>query len=182
MTGEPDIIELSTAQKTQLLALGLEAESDYQQDRECRADSLYDVLTHPLPLGSAAVNSLPAPLRGLSRNVRSIAGDPLIELLTTPDTNISAIEAIKEYAKNSGQSAKSEDRTEIFLSVYYAAIASGLTFHGRKISQHPFKHLADAFGKLAEEPWIHAKLRDLMSRARELCDSKLRQAGNSDQL
>ncbi|MHC4117918.1 MAG: hypothetical protein ACYSWO_10470 [Planctomycetota bacterium] len=180
MTDEPEKIELSAGQKTRLLHLGLEAAPDTREGQERKADLLYDVLDRPLSVDSPAVNSLPTPLRGLSRSVRSIAGAPLVELLIGSDTNISAIEAIKEYAKQSGKAAKSDDQTDVFLSVYYAAIASGLLFHGRKITEHSYKHLAEAFGALTEKDWIQEELSDLMTRARQHCNKKISRVDGSN--
>ncbi len=179
MTEEPEKIELSLERKKELLNFGLETAAEGRQDEEYKADTLYDVLNRPLPVDSRAINSLPAPLRGLSRSVRSIAGAPLVELLMGSDTDISAIKAIKEYAKHSGRSADSEDRTEVFLSVYYAAIASGLVFHGTKITEHSYEHLAEAFGSLAGKDWISDETRNLFSKAREYCAEKT-QAGRLD--
>lgn len=180
MADEPDRIELSAGQKTQLLHLGLEAAPDSRQTQERKADLLYDVLDRPLFVDSPAVNSLPAPLRGLSRNVRSIAGAPLVELLTGSDTNIVALEAVKQYAKRAGKLAKSDDQTEVFLSVYYAAIASGLLLHGRKITEHSYTHLAEAFGVLMDKDWVQEQLRDLMTRATRHCNKKIGRADGSN--
>lgn len=180
MTEEPREIELSAEQKTELLNIGLKAATEEQEPSEHKADLLYDILNHPLPVDGPAVNMLPAPLRGLSRKVRSIAGAPLIELLTHSDTSISTIEAIKEYAKQSGKSAESEDRADIFLAVYYGAIASGLVFHGRKISEHSYEHLTGAFGSLADKAWMQEGITDLVARAQKHCDNEIGQVGRSN--
>lgn len=173
MTEERGEIELSAEQKTELLHLGLEATTGGPDDN---ADMLYDILNRPLPTNSPATNMLPAPLRGLTRKVRSIAGAPIVELLKSSETSISEMEAVKEYAKRSGRSAVSEDLTEVWLSVYYAAIANGLLFHGRKITEHSYQHLSEAFGALAAKDWIQQELSDLMTRAQHWCNEKISQA------
>jgi len=180
MTEEREKIELSAEQKTELLNVGLEAAAEDQEASEHKGDLLYDILNHPLPLDGPAVNILPAPLRGLSRRVRSIAGAPLIERLTCSDTSISTIEAVKEHAKRSGKSVESEDRAEVLLSVYYAAIASGLVFHGRKITDHSYEHLAEAFTALTEKDWMADDLTELLTKAQKHCQAELGEVGNPD--
>ncbi|MHC4566681.1 MAG: hypothetical protein ACYTE3_13095 [Planctomycetota bacterium] len=177
MTEEPEEIKLSTEQKTELLHIGLEAAAGGTQDK---ADLLYDILSNPLPLDASAVNMLPAPLRGLSRRVRSVAGAPIVELLKSPDTSMSTIETIKEYAKRSGKSAGSEYLTEVFLSIYYAAIACGLMFHGRKITEHSWDHLVEAFRSLAEKDWVQEELVNLLKRAQEYCGREIGQVDRPD--
>ncbi len=177
MVEKPEKIELSPDQKTELLHIGLGASSVGAEDK---ADLLYDILNNPLPVDSPAINMLPIPLKGLSRKVRSIAGAPLVELLTRSDTSISAIEAIKEYAKQSGMSTESEDRAEIFLAVYYGAIASGLVFHSRKVSEHSYEHLTGAFGSLADKEWMQEGLMDLVARAQKHCDNEIGQVDRSN--
>jgi hypothetical protein len=177
MTEEPEEIRLSTEQKTELLHIGLEAAAGGKQDK---TDLLYDLLSNPLPLDASAVNMLPAPLRGLSRKVRSVAGAPIVELLTSPKTDISTIEAVKEYAKKSGKSAESEALKEVLLSVYYAAIASGLVFHGRKITEHSHEHLIRAFGLLTDKDWMREGLTDLVARAQKHCDNEIGQVDRSN--
>ena len=180
MTEESEKIELSAEQKTELLNIGLEAAAEDQEASEHKGDLLYDILNHPLPVDGLAVNMLPAPLRGLSRKVRSIAGAPIVELLTSSETSISTIDAIKEYAKKSGRSAESENRTETMLSVYYAAIASGLVFHGSKITDHSYEHLAEAFAALTEKDWMADDLTELLTKAQKHCQAELGEVGGPD--
>ena len=158
MAGEQDKFELSSKQKTQLLNLGLKTAPADIEGQESREDLLYDVLRHPLPLDVSKINLLPPPLRGLSRRVRSITGAPLSELLTDSNTDIAALEKIKEYTKQSGKSTKSEGQMDVLFAIYYAAIASGLLFHDRKITEHSYDHLANAFESLAEKNWIIKKV------------------------
>jgi len=55
------------------------------------------------------------------------------------------------------------------IAVYYAAIASALVFHGRKVTRNPWPHLDASFARLADEPWIGGELADLFARASRLC-------------
>lgn len=169
MAEESEKIELGTEQKAELLKFGLEAAAEDQEDEEYKADLLYDILNHPLPVDGPVINILPTPLRGLSRKIRPIAGAPLIELLTRSDTSISIIEAIKEYAKESGTAGSSEDKNDVFLAVYYAAIASALVFHDEKITQHSYKDLEQFFSSFTEKDWVIEEIKGLFHGAQRLC-------------
>lgn len=170
MAEESEKIELGAKQKTELLKFGLKAAAEDREDEEYKADLLYDILNHPLQVDGPAINMLPAPLRGLSRKIRPIAGAPLIELLTRSDTSISTIEAIKEYAKESGTTGNSEDKNDVFLAVYYAAIASALLFHNKRITQHSYKDLEQFFSLFTEKDWILEEIKGLFRKARIHCE------------
>ena len=71
---------------------------------------------------------------------------------------------------------------EIFLSVYYAAIASGLVFHGRKITEHSYAHLMEAFQSLSGEKWLQEGLVDILKPAHEFCKDRVGQADFSNGL
>ena len=161
---------MGTEQKAELLKFGLEAAAEDREDEEYKADLLYDILNHPLQVDGPAINLLPAPLRGLSRKIRPIAGAPLIELLTRSDTSISTIEAIKQYAKESGTTGSSEDKNNVFLAVYYAAIASALVFNHKKITQHSYKDLEQFFSSFTEKNWVLEEIKGLFRKARIHCE------------
>ena len=129
-------IKLTPSQKTQLFSLGLREPLPEQDVDEQKADLLYDILKRPLPNYEHLTDSLPNPLRGLSYKVRSVAGAPLGELIQDPNTDISLVTRIKEYAKQAGTSTSSEIEKGVFLVIYYAAIANALIFHNKKITQH----------------------------------------------
>lgn len=167
MAEESDKLNLTSKQKTQLLSLGLDGSLSEQEPDEQRADMLYDILKRPLPPDTSAYKSLPIPLKTVSLQMRSVAGKPLKELLLDPKTEIRTLERIKEYAKQSGKSAKSESETDVFLAVYYASIANGLVFHDTKISEHSDNHLRQAFELLTQKRWLPEQLTELLKRACE---------------
>ena len=136
MDKESKDIELTREQKTRLLSLGLDSEppEDDTDMEEKKADLLYEVLSHPMPVNTSVANSLPTALRGLCKRLHSIAGEPLGGLLQNPERGISIIKEVKEYAKQSGTSAKSEIESDIFLVIYYGTIANALLFHNQKIT------------------------------------------------
>ena len=182
MDKESKDIELTGEQKTRLLSLGLESEpaEDSTDIDEKKADLLYDVLSHPMPVDKSVVNSLPTALRGLCQRLHAVAGEPLGDLLQNPDRNISVIKEIKECAKQSGTSAKSEIESDIFLVIYYAGIANALLFHNQKITQHSYKDLEQFLCSFTKKDWVLEELTDLFTKAQEYCQKKLGEVGSSN--
>jgi hypothetical protein len=175
MSEKAENLDLTAKQKTRLLSLGLSSEaSEANTDsEEKRADLLYDILVRTLPVDGYIVDSLPPILRSLSGRLRSVAGEPLADLLQNPRTDISVIEKIKNYAKDypegSGTSGKSKAERDIFLTIYFAAIASAFLFHNKKITQHSYEGLKRSFSSYAQKSWVLDELRIHFKRAHEYC-------------
>jgi hypothetical protein len=49
------------------------------------------------------------------------------------------------------------------------AIASALVFHQHKISHHSYEKLDKAFTQLERKPWVWPELKDLLAKARAIC-------------
>jgi len=179
MDRESKDIELTGEQKTRLLSLGLDSEPA-EDEEEKKADLLYDVLSRPLPVDTSVVNSLPTALRGFCKRLSSVAGEPLGDLIQNPERGISVIEVIKEYAKQSGTSAKSEIESDIFLVIYYGAIANALLFHNQKITEHSYKDLEQFFCSFTQKDWVLDELTELFKKAQEYCREKLGEVNSSN--
>jgi len=175
MGEKPENLDLTAKQKTQLLSLGLSSEASETKidSEEKKANLLYDILVRTLPVDGSTVASLPPVLRNLSWKLSSLAGEPLGDLLQNPGTNISVIEKIKNYAKDYNEeseiSGKSKAEKDIFLAIYFAAIASASLFHNKKITQHSYEDLRRFFSYYAEESWVLEELRSLFKRAHDYC-------------
>src|SRR4030066_397591 len=89
------------------------------------------------------------------------------DLSRDPTTDIATIKKIKQYAKESGTSTDSKDEKDVFLAVYYAAIASALIFHYMKITQHSYIDLERFFDSFTKKDWILNELISLFTRGRE---------------
>jgi len=177
MDSKSQDFDLTRDQKSRLLRLGSSSRPQEwsPEGEQQKVDMLYDVISNSLPIDPSLVNSLPIVIRGLSSRLHSLAGQPIGDLLQDPTTNITTIERIKQYTKESGTSADSEDKREIFLTIYYAAIASALLFHNEKITQHSYEDLEQFFSSLSKKDWILNELVSLYTRAREYCLEKIQQ-------
>ena len=171
MDNESQDFDLSRHQKSRLLSLGLGSNPPKlsTDEVEQKADMFYDVLTRTLPVDPSVVDSLPAVLRGLSSGLQSLAGLPIGELLQDPKTDIATIKKIKQYAKESGTTGSSEDKNDVFLAVYYAAIASALVFHNEKITQHSYKDLEQYFSSFMQKDWVLEEIKELFHGAQNHC-------------
>ena len=173
--------DLNRHQKSRLLSLGVGSKSrkPCTDTVEKKEDMLYDILIRTLPIEPLVVESLPSVIKGLSSRLHSLAGKPIGELLQDPATDIDTIRKIKQYAKKSGTSTDSEDEKDVFLAVYYAAIASALIFHNQKITQHSYSDLQHFFSSFVQNDWILDELVSLFSRAQEYCLEKTRRENSS---
>jgi len=171
MDNESQDFDLSQNQKSRLLSLALGSKPrELSTDKvEQKADMLYDVLTRTLPVDPSVVDSLPSVVKGLSSRLHSIAGRPIGDLLQDHTTDIDTIRKIKQYAKESGTSTDSEDENDVFLAVYYAAIASALLFHNDKITKHSYKELERFFYSFTKKNWMLDELIGLFKKGQKYC-------------
>jgi len=174
MDNESEDFDLTQSQKSRLLSLGLEP--GYQKlsidPQHERANTLYDVLSRTLPIDPTLMDSLPSIMKKLSSRLRSLAGQPIGELLQNPGTNIVTIKKIKQHAKDLGTSSTSEAESDVLMAVYYAAIASALTFHSEKITQHSYKNLESFFNSFTRKEWMLGELIDLFNEAQKHCQEE----------
>jgi len=131
-----------------------------------------------LYLDPSVVDSLPDVVKGLSSGLQSLAGLPTGELLQDPTTEIATIKKIKQYARESGTSEDCEDKNDVFLVVYYAAIASAMVFNHKKITQHSYKDLEKFFYSFTEKDWVLDELTELFTKAQERYREKSEEVNN----
>lgn len=97
------------------------------------------------------------------------AGRALSQLLMNPQTDLAMVRTLKDYAKALSLSDAQGPEHTAAIAVYYAAIASALVFHGRKITRHSYETLRGAFSQLAEKNWLPREMKELFRRGREAC-------------
>lgn len=163
MTGKTDKLKLTDEQKTRLLNLALEPEASDKIDNtdEAKGDLLCDILRCPLP----ATDHPPGTTKAIATGFGSALGPSLGQLLNDPKTDVAMLRRIKDYAKVLGDHATGELEKDVFLAVYFAAIAAGLTYHGTRITKHSDHDLEEFFGVFAKAPWMARPLGELFSRA-----------------
>ncbi|MFC1764637.1 hypothetical protein ACFL6U_21535 [Planctomycetota bacterium] len=160
-------LRLNKKQTTRLLELGLQSDSELPQSNAdtLKEQLLVDALRSKLPIDQALEEALPAMIQSLARELESLSGSSLGELLTSPETSTEILVKIKDHAKERGNTAQKETEREIALAVYYAAIAAALVHHNTKISEHTDQNLKNAFNKLEQHAWMPTNLRTLFQEA-----------------
>ena len=163
MTGKTDNLKLTDEQKTRLLGLGLEPikPACRPDPDEERGDLLYDILRCPLP----PANHPSGIRKGAAAGLGSALGPSLGQLLTDPKIEVPVLRRIKEYAKVRGRRAGSEAEKDAFLAVYFAAIASALTFHNERITGHSDEDLIRFFDFFARSLWMPTDIAGLLADA-----------------
>jgi len=91
-------------------------------------------------------------------DTRSLAGKTLVEVLLDPRADLGLLRAVKECCKRLSLSLDSRAEAAIATTLYYAAMASALVYHDKKITRHSEDTLDEAFGSLIEKPWMASEL------------------------
>ena len=102
-----------------------------------------------------------------------LSGKTLVEVLLDPRTDIGLLRAIKECCKrlSSGSGVQGGDRCRHDLCTM-PRLASALVYHDKRITQHSYETLDEAFKLLIDKPWMDPELAGLFSQARGLCRGK----------
>jgi hypothetical protein len=164
---------LNDGQKTRLLSLALERDNPAAapSEDEQKGNLLRDILRCALPLEAPAPSTdvgLCPPYGGL----RAVAGPRLDELLLDRATDLVALKRIKEYAKALGKNAKSGIERDVFLAVYFAAIAAARVSRQECITAHTDEDLTQSLRFYAKVAWMPSNLKDLLVKAAEGCAQK----------
>jgi hypothetical protein len=169
VTGETDSLELNDRQKTRLLSLGLEPDRPVTppDENEQRGDLLCDILRCPLPADVSEHGAVPPGVGKPCPGFRTVAGPPLGELLQDPQTEVAVLRRVKEYAKSLGCNAGSEVEKDVFLAVYFAAIAAAMVFHNELITEHFARDLTQFLDSFAQAAWMPTDLKDLFSSGQQ---------------
>lgn len=79
---------------------------------------------------------------------------------------------MKDYFKYLSGKSTNETEHQIFISIYYAFIASALLHHNETMSSYSYKELADSFSRLLKEDWLPEYILKLYRQAQTCCCQK----------
>lgn len=153
-----------------LLGIGATGNSAAEAD-QAAAELLRARLDGTLPLDSAVIDALPALPERFDTQLAPLGGRPLGQVLADRATDLKTIGVIKEYGKKLAARRDSAADHAAGIVIYYAAIASALLFHGKKITQHSIASLAHSFDLLVAKPWIPPDLLARFAEAKSLCEN-----------
>jgi len=152
-----------------------EAEKSYDTSNK-KTELLRDLLSGPLPTHSPkAVSRIKKQMHPKSI-INFLTDVPIEKLLNNPETDIVLLRKVKDHGKKLSGDAKSQVEYQVANTVYYAAIASALIFHDRRITTFSYKNLEGYFQSLGHENWLPEALRKFFTRACEYC--RVRQSGS----
>ncbi len=168
MAEDTDRLDLTDRQKTRLLNLGLEPDrpaASFDADEQ-RGDLLCDILRQPLPaeLPERAA-SFPDRAAKPCSTFLAMAGRTLRELLLDPKTDVFVLHRIKEYAKMLGTKAESQVEKDVFLAIYFAAIAAARAFHAVRITRHSDAELPQFLAYYSSAEWVPSSLQEVFQGA-----------------
>ncbi len=158
-----------------LLRIAVEADHEGQPtSKEAKAALLHARLAGTLPLDKSVVEALPAIVGHLCEELLPLRGEALGKVLLDRSTELDVLEIIKAYAKQLAKSNENEVDHAVSVAIYFAAIASALLYHDRKITSYSYPVLADALGKLIDEAWMAPELARHLAKARKCCEKEAR--------
>jgi len=112
------------------------------------------------------VEALPTLMGKLCQELLPLGGKPLRKVLLDEETDLRIIEKIKEYGKK--LAVREEPERSAGIAVYYAAIASALVFHEKKITRHSYRYLRDSF-EVLDKNWMPGDLARHITKAHRVC-------------
>jgi len=165
---------LKLEQLANLFSVAAEEENhmDDFHNEKAAAGLLQNQLTSSLPKDSLLLNSILMMLDQPGSDIQSLAGKSLLEVLLNPKSDAGLLRVIKDYSKSLSRSSTCEVEMAVATIIYYAALASLLIYHEKKITQYSYESLDESFALLMEKKWMAEELVELFSRARRICESK----------
>ena len=155
-----------------LLAVGMESDKqEHVPPGQGNEALLRARLAGPL-LNAHAVDDLQAISGRLRQELLPLAGKALGEVLLDETTDVDVLVKIKNFGKKLASRKASEAEHAVATAIYFAAIASALLFHDRKISSYTYPSLAEDFAALMDTQWMTSELARHFAKARTACNGK----------
>jgi hypothetical protein len=162
---------LSADKLAQLWDLGSQVDQDGTENNQeqSKAELLRDRLAQKFPLDQIIAQILPKTLVQVCDEIQPFAGNSYGILINDPGTDISILKRIKDNTKNQAQHTDGPVAYDVSTAVYYAAIASALVYHGKRITSFSYDHLLGKYVALLKHPWLTSDFRRLFQEAERIC-------------
>lgn len=138
---------------------------------EVKSELLRDRLGEALPPDPTITEMLPIIPEDMAQTMGLTGGEPIESILQNPRSDISAVIRVKDYYNLLSERSESKVYRDTAIAIYYAAIASSLIFHDRKITGFSYDRLERSFSSLIGKPWMSPRLITLFEKARNVCQN-----------
>ena len=165
---------LKLQQLADLLSVGID-EADFVDkisDDETISELLHERLVKSLPRNASLLNSLFVIMGKMGYGMESLTGKSLGEILLAHDTDVGILKAIKTYGKKLSLTVEGGRENAVAVTIYHAAIAGALVYHGQVISTSSFNALGRSFSILIDKKWLTPELKELFVKARDICQKR----------
>ena len=157
-----------------LLQLGAAEEgsperSTQPDSEDQKVETLQRLLQTALPLKEVLAQALPMVIQRVCQELDALSTGAMEKALLDPDTAQSVIEHIKAHAKQITRRTTSAVEKEAATVLYYAAIASALVFHNKRITKSSYTKLKRSFDSLAAMTWVSKEIAGLLGDAARVC-------------
>ena len=142
---------------------------EMRDDNEKMADLLQEQLTRALPRGSLLLDALFMMLDRQGCDTRPLAGKSLGDVFLDSQSDVELLEAIKNCSKKLSTALDSQAEAALATTLYFAALASALVYHDKKVTQSPYEKLQESFAALTQKRWMTREMIALFSRAQRIC-------------
>ena len=128
-------------------------------------------MAQPL-LDAAVADDLQVIFERLLHHLSPLRGKTLGDAILEEETDLQTVKMIKDYGKKLAGRKHSGIEHDIAVTIYFAAIASALLFHSKRITSYAYKDLARDFEMLMNKPWMAPEIATHLSRAKKRCRKK----------
>ncbi len=170
----PSSAHLNNQQLKNLFTIGSDVERDPNEGSpdQRKGEMLRDYLAGILPLDHVVSELLPEILAECCQKMKLFTDQSFAALLADPTTDLPVLEKIKEFNKTLVESAQSQEEHDVAAVVYYAAIASALVHHRKKLTSFSYANLKESLQKLVASPWTTPDLVLLFKQAVDICHQR----------
>jgi hypothetical protein len=164
---------LEPEQVAQLIGLTLRNDQGEGQGKDgAIQELLQDRLAETVAFDDSKRKGLPLAIGRLLKPRRLETQRSLRSILLDPGAALNTIKKIRAYAKE--KAARTDDEAEhvVMTTIYFAAIANRLAFHGQRITTYSYDSLASSLRKLRSKSWMPPDLSELFEKAEQACRSR----------
>ena len=111
-------------------------------------------------------------LENLKADQETSCGTAMIDILTSSKSSLKGIRTVRKCSKQRAARNGMDPEYSVAITLYFAAIANALLFHGTKITTYSYESLEVSLNRLVSKPWMPKELGMLMAKASDLCKSR----------